>query len=121
MTGWDIDAYGVRSVLRKVDAAAKPLEQHANAFGTHLQAAYEGSTAKPSTAANPSGMTGSPIVAAALARFSDHAAHVVLPSIASHYERVRNGAIKATEAYLRGDEQMAANAQRYGATAYRPR
>lgn len=121
MTSWDIDPYGVAGVLRKVDAAATPLQQHSGAFGTSLQGAYQGTTPQACTAANPSGLGGSPIVADALARFGNHAATVVLPGIAHHYERVRDGAVKATEAYLRGDETMAANAQRYAALAYRPR
>jgi hypothetical protein len=121
MTSWDIDPYGVESVVRKTDAAATNLEGHAKAFGTHMETAFTGvSPVSACTATDPNGRLGSPIVADALSRFSEQAANVVLPGIFSHYGNVRNAAVQATEAYLRGDEQMAANAQRQVTITHRP-
>lgn len=97
MGRWDIDPGGVRGVLSKTQAAYEPLAEQAEDYLTSLKAA--------ATA------TGSQIVAQALVGFATHHG-ATLTGIAQRTSRCFQGAVNATNAYLRGDEEMAARAQR---------
>ncbi|RAY11955.1 hypothetical protein DPM19_26740 [Actinomadura craniellae] len=64
--------------------------------------------------------SGSSIVAQALAGFGKHH-HPTLTGLAQRTSRCVQGAVNATKAYLQGDLEMAAEAQRNAARAPEPR
>lgn len=97
MAKWDIEPAGVQGVVRRTQAAARGFER----VGKHYS----------SGAKSAAGGSGSPIVSLAVVHFTSHhentLSHLVKQTMSS-----LNGAVKATNAYLHGDLEMAANAQR---------
>ena len=102
MTGWDIHVSGVKGVVENTLHEAKSLEWHAKALGHEMQGA--------------AGAAGIDIVQQALKTFSDHA-DLVLPNIGKELTAVLNGGVRATRAYIAGDEGMAVRAERDAARA----
>ncbi|MEV3873269.1 DUF6507 family protein [Streptomyces sp. LE64] len=111
MTGWDISPLGVKGVLEKTGTAAEGLGK----VGTTLQ------TAVPAAAKAAGGLSagggsggegeGQGLVAVALSQFMT--AHTErLQKIGARASASLNGAVTATNAYLTGDLEQAANAQR---------
>jgi hypothetical protein len=108
MTKWDIDPAGVRSVLLSTESVAKEFDGQM----TTLNAGLEG-------AAGQCGLD-SDIVASALSGFVDS----VGPNLKFVFARTGaclGGCAQATNAYLDGDVQMAANAQASANAAPDPR
>lgn len=105
MSGWDIDPDGVHGVLRRTQEVAEQFEDELTSISSALRSGAE------------NGSSG--IVAAALEGF----ATAVEGDIRFALERtgaVLKAALGSTNAYLRGDLDMAASTQA-AATAVRPR
>jgi hypothetical protein len=100
--GWDVHVSGVKGVVNNTLHEAKALDRHAKALGGEMHSA--------------AGAAGIDIVQTALSSFSTHA-ELVLPSIAKELTAVLNGGVKATRAYIEGDEHMAIQAERAAARA----
>ncbi|WP_053722554.1 DUF6507 family protein [Saccharothrix sp. NRRL B-16348] len=96
MTKWDISPDGVRSVLARTEAVAKDFEHQMAALNSALQQA--------------SVQSNSVIVAEALGGFAD-AKMADIEFVFTRIGACLNGAAQATNAYLEGDLEMAANAQ----------
>ncbi|OLT36711.1 hypothetical protein BJF79_30890 [Actinomadura sp. CNU-125] len=96
MTAWDIDPQGVQGVINRTGAAFAPFEEHA---GTFAMGCRDAGTA-----------SGSSQVAEALKGFVEHHKPTLI-GLKNRTERTLQGAAKATNHYIRGDEEMAAQAQ----------
>jgi hypothetical protein len=96
MPRWDIDPAGVRAVVVRTAGAAEDLGREVGSLVHAL--------------AGAAGTSGSGIVAQALNDFAAYHAPAV-EAVRARTERALNGAVEATGAYLRGDEEMAARAQ----------
>lgn len=96
MSKWNLDPGGIKGVVERTGGEAKRFEGAAKTYGEALQGAAESS--------------GSNLVASALAGFASHH-KPTLEAMGERAARVLNGAVNATNAYLDGDLQMAANAQ----------
>ncbi|WP_026405668.1 DUF6507 family protein [Actinomadura rifamycini] len=96
MTAWDIDPQGVQGVINRTAEAFAPFEQHAGAFATGCRDAGTAS--------------GSTQVSKALSGFVEHHRPTLL-GLRNRTQRTLRGAAEATNAYVRGDEEMAAQAQ----------
>lgn len=106
MTAWDIDPPGVQAVVTATDGVAAEFEGHATTLGTALDAA--------------AGACGSDLVAGALTEFVEAKG----PGVEFLFTRTGaclTAAVTATNAYVIGDEEMAATAQAAAAGAPDPR
>ncbi|HEY3560142.1 MAG TPA: DUF6507 family protein [Kribbella sp.] len=110
---WDIDPQGVVGVLKKTEAAAKPLDELTKKYGTTLNDLMQGlGSGAPELASLK-------LVAASLSEFAVH----WQPSIESSIKQVgasMMGAYNATKAYMNGQEDMALTAQRAAANGEIP-
>ncbi|WP_214407022.1 DUF6507 family protein [Pseudonocardia lacus] len=106
MTRWDIDPAGVRSVLTNTEAVAQEFDGQMQTLNTGI----EGAAAQSS----------SEIVASALAGFAESAA-ADIGFVFTRTGACLSGAAQATNAYVEGDLQMAANAQASADAAPDPR
>ncbi|GAA0460532.1 DUF6507 family protein [Streptomyces olivaceiscleroticus] len=112
MAGWDLDPQGIQGVLKTTGEFAGKIETHTKAYGDHLQSAA--TSAGTITAEGGGGKGEKPaggLVALALSQFSEHTLND-LKFIAMRAGKSLNGAVDATTAYLNGDLEMAAEAQR---------
>jgi hypothetical protein len=110
--GWDLRPQGIQGVLKTTGDTASHLEEHANAFGKHLtSAASSAGTIAADGAGGGGGKAQGGLVALALSQYAEHATKD-LKYIAARAGKSLQGAVDATTAYLNGDEQMAAEAQR---------
>ena len=103
--GWDISVPGVRGAIAETMAAAEPLPKHDKTYREALAHAGE--------------LTRSNRIKAALAGFGQHHQYTVALAV----QRTANcieGVSEATNAYLRGDEEMAREAQRNARVAPTP-
>ncbi|MCW2524233.1 MAG: hypothetical protein JWO63_2568 [Frankiales bacterium] len=96
MAKWDIEPSGVRAVLVRVQGHAEELNAALQSFGADIESAAQGSQSQPITSA--------------LGDFLA-ASEGKLARMTGLISAAEDGAVKATLAYLNGDEQMAANAQ----------
>ncbi|MDN3358846.1 DUF6507 family protein [Actinomadura sp. DC4] len=104
MSGWRIDPPGVKSVVTKVGGhvtdghgGGDTLEHHFADFGVHLQNAGTGTASSP--------------INTALKEFVEHYTPT-LKGMATKTGSCVKGAVDATKAYIQGDLEMAAEAQR---------
>jgi len=113
MTGWDLKPQGIQGVLKTTGETASHIETYAKSYGEHLTSAA--SSAGTISAEGPGGTGGEKptggLVALALSQYAEHAA-TDLKFIAARAGKSLTGAVEATTAYLNGDEEMAAEAQR---------
>jgi hypothetical protein len=112
VSGWDLRPQGISQVLKSTGESASKLEKYAKAYGEHLTSAA--SSAGTISAEGGSGGSGEQVgglVALALSQYAERAAKD-LQFIAARAGKSLQGAVDATKAYLEGDEQMAAEAQR---------
>jgi hypothetical protein len=108
MTGWDISPSGVKHVLNETSEAAKGLATTGKAIGdTATSAANYAGTIVPGTQVQ-CGVQGP--VAAALGEFFK-AYQKDLMYVATRASMSINGAANATNAYIKGNLEMAATAQ----------
>jgi hypothetical protein len=114
MTSWDIDPAGIEEVLKRVSAAAKPLDAAFKTFTSGIQSGISATGVAPCTVANPQGQTGSDIVEAALATWAASASKQG-EAIVGRFESAGYGCVEAAKQYLKGDEAMARHAQQQAA------
>jgi Family of unknown function (DUF6507) len=105
MTKWDIDPVGVRSVLISTENVAKEFDGQM----TTLNSGLEGAATQSS----------SDIVASALSGFAESAG-ANLNFVFTRTGACLGGAAQATNCYVNGDLEMAANAQSSAAAAPNP-
>lgn len=98
MGRWDIDPAGVQSVVGRTSEVAKGFKSELKTYGTNLSSAAKSS--------------GSGIVAKALQDFASHHESNI-EDMVNQASRSLTGAVNATKAYVAGDMEMAANAQRH--------
>lgn len=106
MTGWDISPGGVRTVLGRTETVAAEFETQMTALNTALTGAATQSS--------------SSIVAEALSGYAE-SAQADLGFVFTRTGACLTGAANATNAYLEGDLQMAADAQAAATAAPDPR
>ncbi|MFF3781348.1 DUF6507 family protein [Streptomyces sp. NPDC001933] len=114
MTGWDLKPQGIQGVLKTTGEVASKIQTHATSYGDHLTSAA--SSAGTITAEGGGGGEGGEqavggLVALALSQFAEHTTPD-LKFIAARAGKSLTGAVDATTAYLNGDLDMAAEAQR---------
>lgn len=97
MSGWKITPEGVESVLLKVGTVAGTLSTAANGLPASAESALAGTAQCP-------------IIGDALMGFFEHHGPT-LQAIGDRINSSVTGAVGATEAYLLGDEEMAAEQQ----------
>ncbi|GAB2834445.1 hypothetical protein GCM10027176_43510 [Actinoallomurus bryophytorum] len=102
--GWDIDPPGVKSVVTKVaghvtdgHGGGETLEHHLKDFGDHLENAGNSAASAP--------------IGTALKEFVEHYTPT-LKGMATKTGSCIKGAVDATKAYIQGDLEMAAEAQK---------
>jgi uncharacterized protein DUF6507 len=110
MTGWDLKPQGISGVLRTTGDTASHLEGCAKAYGEHLTSAAS-SAGTIAAVGSGGGKAQGGLVALALSQYAEHASRD-LRYVAARAGKSLQGAVDATSAYLRGDEAMAAEAQR---------
>lgn len=106
MSRWDIDPAGVRSVLTSTEGVAQEFDGQM----TTLNASIEGAM----------GQSSSDIVNQALAGYAGSAT-ADITFVFTRTSACMNGAAQATNAYVEGDLEMAANAQASAGAAPDPR
>jgi hypothetical protein len=116
MTGWDLKPQGIQGVLKTTGEVAAKIQTHVTSYGDHLTSAA--SSAGTITAEGGGGDSGGKggeavggLVALALSQFAEHTTGD-LKFIAARAGKSLTGAVDATTAYLNGDLDMAAEAQR---------
>jgi histone H3/H4 len=110
--GWDLKPQGISHVLKTTGDAASKLEKYAKAFGEHLtSAASSAGTVSAEGGGEGGEKAQGGLVALALSQFAEHATKD-LKFVAARAGKSLQGAVDATTAYLNGDEEMAAEAQR---------
>ncbi|WP_217251615.1 DUF6507 family protein [Streptomyces sp. AC602_WCS936] len=108
MTGWDISPSGVQGVLKETAKAAEGLSNTGKALQETLPSAAESAGTIQQGGVERSGVQGP--VAAALGEFFT-AYQEKLMYVAVRTSNSLNGAAGATNAYVKGDLDMAARAQ----------
>ncbi|CAL9314720.1 MULTISPECIES: DUF6507 family protein [Streptomyces] len=112
MPGWDLKPQGISHVLKTTGEAASKLEKYATAFGEHLtSAASSAGTVSAEGGGEGGEKAQGGLVALALSQFAERATKD-LKFVAARAGKSLQGAVDATTAYLNGDEEMAAEAQR---------
>lgn len=107
MPAWDIDTGGVRGVLSRTGEAAGKLEGQATSYSGHMEsAASSAGTIGAGAEAPQVGLVG-----AALAEFAK-ATQDTLMFVGARAGKSLTGAVDATTAYVNGNLDMAADAQR---------
>ncbi|WP_217243200.1 DUF6507 family protein [Streptomyces sp. AC555_RSS877] len=120
MPGWDLNPQGISGVLKTTGDTASDLEKHAKAFGEHLTSAATSAGTISAEGGGGGGEGGEKaaggLVALALSQFAERASKD-LQFVAARAGKSLQGAVDATTAYLNGDEEMAAEAQRKALSA----
>ena len=96
MTSWDINPEGVQAALTATHTAAQPLQNHAKAYGTAVEAVFQEVGDR---------------VAYNLGEFATHYENA-FADITAQVVASLNGAANATVAYMKGQQDMALAAQR---------
>jgi hypothetical protein len=127
VSGWDLEPQGISHVLKVTGESASHLEKYAKAYGKHLTSvASSAGTISADAGSGGGGHGGSGghggekaqggLVALALSQYAEHASKD-LQFVAARAGKSLQGVVDATTAYLRGDEEMAAEAQRKALSA----
>jgi hypothetical protein len=112
VTGWDLKPQGISHVLKTTGDTASNLEKYAKAFGEHLtSAATSAGTISAEGGGEGGEKPGGGLVALALSQYAERASKD-LQYVAARAGKSLQGAVDATTAYLNGDQEMAAEAQR---------
>ncbi|QUG99935.1 hypothetical protein HUO13_03150 [Saccharopolyspora erythraea] len=106
MGRWDIQPAGVQGVLQQVEGVADDFEGHLRS----INSAMEGAGTQASSG----------IIGQALTGFAD-SQRSSIEFVFTRTGAAMNGAVNATQAYVRGDLEMAANAQSNATAAPDPR
>jgi hypothetical protein len=125
VSGWDLKPQGISQVLKSTGESASHLEKYAKAYGEHLTSAatHAGTISADAGSGGSGGSDGQGgekaqggLVALALSQYAEHASKD-LQWIAARAGKSLQGVVDATTAYLHGDEEMAAEAQRKALSA----
>ncbi|MES9554465.1 MULTISPECIES: DUF6507 family protein [unclassified Streptomyces] len=117
MTGWDLKPQGIQGVLKTTGEVASKIQTYATSYGDHMTSAASSAgtiTAEGGGGGGEGGKGGEAVgglVALALSQFAEHTTPD-LKFIAARAGKSLTGAVDATTAYLNGDLDMAAEAQR---------
>lgn len=112
MGGWDLQPQGIQGVLKTTGEIAGHFEGQLKAYSEHLEsAATNAGTISAEGGGGGEKGGGGGLVALALAQFAEHTA-TELKFMAARAGKSLTGAVEATTAYLNGDMEMAAEAQR---------
>ncbi|XNR92435.1 DUF6507 family protein [Streptomyces sp. R-74717] len=117
MTGWDLKPQGISGVLKTTGEVAGKIQTYATSYGDHLSSAASsaGTISAEGGGDGGGGKDGEKaaggLVALALSQFAEHTTPD-LKFIAARAGKSLQGAVDATTAYLNGDLEMAAEAQR---------
>ncbi|MFD7526910.1 DUF6507 family protein [Streptomyces sp. NPDC059849] len=119
MTGWDLKPQGIQGVLKTTGEVASKIQTYATSYGDHMTSAAssagtitaEGGGGDGGGGGGKSGEAVGGLVALALSQFAEHTTGD-LKFIAARAGKSLTGAVDATTAYLNGDLDMAAEAQR---------
>ncbi|MFF3953724.1 DUF6507 family protein [Streptomyces sp. NPDC001890] len=116
MTGWDLKPQGIQGVLKTTGEVASKIQTHATSYGDHLSSAASSAGTITAEGGGDGGGKGGEqavggLVALALSQFAEHTTPD-LKYIAARAGKSLTGAVDATTAYLNGDLDMAAEAQR---------
>jgi crotonobetainyl-CoA:carnitine CoA-transferase CaiB-like acyl-CoA transferase len=117
--GWDLNPQGISGVLKTTGETASNLQKHATAFGEHLTSAASSAGTISADAAPAGEQAQGGLVALALSQFAERASKD-LSFVAARAGKSLQGVVDATTAYLNGDEEMAAEAQRNTLKAPKP-
>ncbi|WP_151772959.1 DUF6507 family protein [Streptomyces abyssomicinicus] len=110
MPNWDLTPQGISHVLKTTGETASSMEGYAKSFGEHLQSAAT-SAGTISAEGGGGGEQAGGLVALALSQYAEKAAKE-LQFVVARAGKSLTGAVEATTAYLNGDLEMAAEAQR---------
>lgn len=116
MTGWDLKPQGIQGVLKTTGETASHIETHAKSYGKHLTSAATNAGTISAEGGGGGEKAAGGLVALALSQYAEHAA-TDLKFIAARAGKSLQGAVDATTAYLNGDQEMAAEAQRKALSA----
>ncbi|MFJ4745756.1 DUF6507 family protein, partial [Streptomyces sp. NPDC088775] len=116
--GWDLKPQGIQGVLKTTGEVASKIQTYATSYGDHMTSAASSAgtiTAEGGGGGGGEGGKGGEavggLVALALSQFAEHTTPD-LKFIAARAGKSLTGAVDATTAYLNGDLDMAAEAQR---------
>ena len=107
MGRWDISPAGVAGVLTRIEGVASEFEGQMTSLNTALEGAV--------------GQSSSEIVASAVSGFLERSATPAIGFVFARTGACMSGAANATNAYVAGDLEMAANAQASASAAPDPR
>ncbi|GDY64101.1 hypothetical protein AQJ43_33535 [Streptomyces avermitilis] len=116
MSGWDLKPQGIQGVLKTTGETASHIETHAKSYGEHLTSAATNAGTISAEGGGGGEKAAGGLVALALSQYAEHAA-TDLKFIAARAGKSLQGAVDATTAYLNGDQEMAAEAQRKALSA----
>nr|WP_202498203.1 DUF6507 family protein [Streptomyces sp. SID5469] len=107
---------GIQGVLKTTGETASHIETHAKSYGEHLTSAATNAGTISAEGGGGGEKAAGGLVALALSQYAEHAA-TDLKFIAARAGKSLQGAVDATTAYLNGDQEMAAEAQRKALSA----
>ncbi|WP_345800698.1 DUF6507 family protein [Microbacterium sp. AZCO] len=107
MTHWSIQPSGVVAVLKDVNTYATALGEALNGLGPALEGALAGAA-------------GSPAIGGALQEYFDREEGPRIEGMNARISAAASGVVNATQAYVNGDLEMAANAQSASVAAVYP-
>ncbi|BAC71807.1 DUF6507 family protein [Streptomyces avermitilis] len=116
VSGWDLKPQGIQGVLKTTGETASHIETHAKSYGEHLTSAATNAGTISAEGGGGGEKAAGGLVALALSQYAEHAA-TDLKFIAARAGKSLQGAVDATTAYLNGDQEMAAEAQRKALSA----
>lgn len=111
MTGWDLKPQGISGVLKTTGEAASKFESYGKSFGDHLTSAASSAGTISAEGGGGGEKAQGGLVALALSQYAERAAKD-LQFVAARAGKSLQGVVDATTAYLNGDQEMAAEAQR---------
>ena len=111
MTGWDLKPQGISGVLKTTGETASKFETYGKSFGEHLTSAAASAGTVSAEGGGGGEKAQGGLVALALSQYAERASKD-LQFVAARAGKSLQGVVDATTAYLNGDQEMAAEAQR---------
>jgi hypothetical protein len=112
VSGWDLKPQGISGVLKTTGETASKFETYGKNFGDHLtSAASSAGTISAEGGGEGGEKAAGGLVALALSQYAERASKD-LQFVAARAGKSLQGVVDATTAYLNGDQEMAAEAQR---------
>jgi hypothetical protein len=111
VTGWDLKPQGISGVLKTTGETASKFETYGKNFGDHLTSAATSAGTISAEGGGGGEQAAGGLVALALSQYAERASKD-LQFVAARAGKSLQGVVDATTAYLNGDQEMAAEAQR---------